>query len=71
MRLTPKNLIQVLVQLEPVWQRAKEDEEDSETEQQKGPEDRRCVPNLTSDLRQDVVQRQAVARLSTGTRLDV
>ena len=54
--LTAEDLAELLVYLEPVGQRAEEEEEDGEPEEEDGCQDARGVPYLSGFWRDEVVR---------------
>ena len=58
--LTSKDLTEVLVDFEPVWQQAKGEEEDGKAEEEESHEHARGEPNLASKRRDEIVLRKAM-----------
>jgi len=59
-RPTTKNLAEMFVELEPVWEDPKEEQEDGETKQHNSGHDADGVPNLSSGSCHEAMERQAV-----------
>jgi hypothetical protein len=58
--LTSKDLAEVLVDFEPVWQQAKCEKEDGKAEEEKSNKHARGEPDFAGERRDEIVQRKAV-----------
>ena len=61
-RRTAQDLVQVLMQLEPVRQSTKDEEEHGQSKQEETSHDTRGIPNLTSNRRDEIVLGEAVQK---------
>ena len=67
-KLTAKDFVKVLVKLEPIRQRAKEEEEHRQAKQEQAYYDARRVPDFTCGRRNEVVLGQAKSSVKNSER---
>ena len=66
-QLTTENLAQVLVELEPVREGAKDEEEHRKSEQQQRPEDAAGIPDLACFIRHEITARLETRMIAVST----
>lgn len=65
-RPTTKNLAKMFVELEPVWEDPKEEQEDGKTEQHNSRHDTDGIPNLSSGRCYEAMERQTMKKQTSS-----